>query len=561
MSFKLYEYWVGVFFAEFEMDRRSWLWRRKSLEKSPGETESSGSISSHSERFSDDQAYSNHNTRSPEVTSKATASNEELNDSIKTLTEKLEAAHLNISAKEDLVKQHAKVAEEAVSGWEKAENEVFALKQQLEAVTQKWSSVEDRVIHLDGALKECLRQLRQEREEQEHKIHEAIAMQTLEWESTKSELENRLIELQSQLQPAKDKALSSFDIDLRAKLEAAEKENSYLKLELFSSAEELELRTIERDLSTQAAETASKQHLDSVKKVAKLENECRWLKVMARKEVENNTWRMSELESNEGEPNQYESSGFALTSEQANFKNVKARGTNLMAPLLDMSLMDDFLEMERLAALPETGGENIAISDQSNGGNIALRAELEIMSNRISELEEKLVKVEAEKNELEMALTEHKDQLSTLRNCLVMENEARGAAEVELEATNLKKEVVESRLEVVDSELKTMLMRICGLEEEIQKERAFSGETMSNCRKLEEEICRLQHETDLRKAAHSCRELKEKQDKELAVAASKFAECQKTIASLGQQLKSLASLEDFLIESEKPWKISKEEPH
>ena len=37
------------------MDRRSWLWRRKSSEKSPGETESSGSISSHSERFSDDQ--------------------------------------------------------------------------------------------------------------------------------------------------------------------------------------------------------------------------------------------------------------------------------------------------------------------------------------------------------------------------------------------------------------------------------------------------------------------------------------------------------------------------
>jgi hypothetical protein len=41
-----------------EMDRRSWLWRRKSSEKSPGETESSGSISSHSERFSDDQVGS-----------------------------------------------------------------------------------------------------------------------------------------------------------------------------------------------------------------------------------------------------------------------------------------------------------------------------------------------------------------------------------------------------------------------------------------------------------------------------------------------------------------------
>lgn len=44
-----------IVLLEEEMDRRSWLWRRKSSEKSPGETESSGSISSHSERFSDDQ--------------------------------------------------------------------------------------------------------------------------------------------------------------------------------------------------------------------------------------------------------------------------------------------------------------------------------------------------------------------------------------------------------------------------------------------------------------------------------------------------------------------------
>lgn len=41
-----------------------------------------------------------------------------------------------------------------------------------------------------------------------------------------------------------------------------------------------------------------------------------------------------------------------------------------------------------------------------------------------------------------------------------------------------------------------------------------------------------------------------KQAQELAAAASKFAECQKTIASLGQKLKSLASLEDFLVDSD-----------
>lgn len=41
------------------------------------------------------------------------------------------------------------------------------------------------------------------------------------------------------------------------------------------------------------------------------------------------------------------------------------------------------------------------------------------------------------------------------------------------------------------------------------------------------------------------------QEKELAVAAEKLAECQKTIASLGQQLKSLTAIDDFMLEAEK----------
>lgn len=60
------------------------------------------------------KAYATQTTPSPEVMSKA-ASNEEATE-VKILTEKLSAALLKISAKEDLVQQHAKVAEEAISG-------------------------------------------------------------------------------------------------------------------------------------------------------------------------------------------------------------------------------------------------------------------------------------------------------------------------------------------------------------------------------------------------------------------------------------------------------------
>lgn len=62
------------------------------------------------------KAYATQSTQSPEVMSKAAPNDEDVNESVKTLKDKLSDALLNISVKDDLVKQHAKVAEEAVSG-------------------------------------------------------------------------------------------------------------------------------------------------------------------------------------------------------------------------------------------------------------------------------------------------------------------------------------------------------------------------------------------------------------------------------------------------------------
>ncbi|KAK2656377.1 hypothetical protein Ddye_009429 [Dipteronia dyeriana] len=628
------------------MDRRSWLWRRKSSEKSPGETESSGSISSLSERFSDDQAYPTHSSQSPEVTSKAVTADEEASDNVKTLAEKLSAALLNISAKEDLVKQHAKVAEEAVSGWEKAENEVSTLKQQLEAAGQKNSALEDRVGHLDGALKECVRQLRQAREEQEQKIQEAVTKKTRKWESTKSELENQLVDLQKQLQTAKTEAAASVGLDLNSKLKAAEKDNSALKLELLSRIEELEIRIIERDLSTQAAETASKQHLESVKKLAKLEAECRRLKAVARKAspmsdhksftassiyvesftdsqsdigerlqaVENDTNKMSGLETNECEPSRSDSWTSAVITELDQFKNEKALVRNYMVPSVEINLMDDFLEMEKLAALPNTESGSLEVglvSDQQNAGESTRKDKLEIMVHMNAELKKKLEKTETNKAELETALAESEKQLETLQNWvkyseqklfelktqLALANDSKQAVEEEMKAANAakevavsqlriveaerktqlalaiksrqaveeevkianeKKEVAESQLRVLEAQMKTLHAKVASLEEEVEKERTLSDKNFTVCQKLKEELskmkheAKLQHEANLQRLSNSNGELKLKQEKELAGAAIKFAECQKTIASLGQQLRSLATLDDFLIDSDKP---------
>ncbi|XP_058227017.1 filament-like plant protein isoform X3 [Rhododendron vialii] len=578
------------------MDRRSWLWRRKSSEKSPGETESSGS--SHSERFYDDQACSNHHsqspesshhTQSPEVTSRAapneeehngvkalteklsaaneeehndsTANEEERNDSVKTLaeklsaaneeehndsvknlTEKLSAALLNIRAKEDLVKQNAKVAEEAVSGWEKAESEALALKQQLEAATQKNTALEDRVGHLDGALKECLRELRQARGDQEHKIHEAVAKKTHEWEYTKSNLKIQLVELQSQVQASKG---------------------------------ELEIMIIERDLSTKAAEIASKQHLESIKKVAKLESEIRRLKAVARKApvlsdhksvsassvcVESFTDSLSESGL---EPNEFDSLASALIVELDQFKNDNAIGQNLMVSSVEINLMDDFLEMERLAALPEI--ENGSCPHE---GESPSKTEFEAMIIRIAEMEEKLEKMETEKVELELALTECQDQLKAsrdqlvqaevklveLQTCLVMANETRSAVDMKLESAIAKRESAELQLLEVKGEIQTLLSKVSCLEVEVRKEKVLSEEAAVKCRKLEDEILGMKREVDIRNAAMFNGDWKIKQEEELAAAAAKFAECQKTISFIGRQLKSLATMDDFLTYAEKPQK-------
>ncbi|CAE5966201.1 unnamed protein product [Arabidopsis arenosa] len=615
------------------MDRRSWLWRRKSSEKSPGETESTGSVSSHSERFSDDQR-----SQSPELISKPVTREEEATADIKILTERLSAALLNVSLKEDLAKQHAKVAEEAVSGWEKAENEAAALKQQLDASTSKVSALEDRNSHLDSALKECVRQLWQGREEQNQKIEEAINNKCKEWETKKSQLEARIEELQTR----QDVTTASVHEDLYPKLEALEKENSSLKLQLLSKAEEVKIRTIERDLSTQAAEFASKQQLEGIKKLTKLEAECRKLRVMVRRSDNS-----SELKSSIDNQSDY-SGRVSFSDNEMQSPSERTIGKTSMAPSVDIGLMDDFLEMEKLAALPhsEPGrkkSENNKDLENSNAQSNQLKHELKTSLHRISELEEKVEMVEVEKLQLEMALNGSKEQiealqsrlkeiegklsemkkleaeneelelllgesgkqiqdlqrqlnkaqvnmseletrraeklelticlngtkkqletsqnrlketerkLTELQTLLHLTKDAKEAAEDGVKAANEKTEAVESRLRDVEAEAESLTLKIKSLEDVTEKERDLSAKHISKCNELQDEISKLkqelEHHQETEPEPNHMKGFELKQEKELAVAASKFAECQRTIASLGQRLQSLATLEDFLIES------------
>lgn len=108
---------------------------------------------------------------------------QKLNEDVEDLNEKLSVANEEIVTKEALVKQHSKVAEDAVSGWEKADAEALALKNTLESVTLSKLTAEDRAAHLDGALKECMRQIRNLKKDHEVKLHDVALSKTKQIEN------------------------------------------------------------------------------------------------------------------------------------------------------------------------------------------------------------------------------------------------------------------------------------------------------------------------------------------------------------------------------------------
>ncbi|XP_024009026.1 filament-like plant protein 1 isoform X2 [Eutrema salsugineum] len=400
--------------------------KRESSERSFGETES---VSSQSEKDSEIQPESTIESHDDgkqsveEVSLEVETETEDLKDSMRTLTEKLSAALANVSAKDELVKQHVKVAEEAVAGWEKAENEAVELKEKLEAADDKNRVLEDRVSHLDGALKECVRQLRQAKDEQEQRIQDAVTERTQELQSSKTSLVNQILEA----------ATKSEELSQMA--ESVAKENVMLRHELLARCEELEIRTIERDLSTQAAETASKLQLDSIKKVAKLEAECRKLRMLAKSSSSFNDHRSTDSHSDGGERMDASCSESWTSSTLIEKRSLQGTSSSI-----EVDLMGDFLEMERLVALPETPDGNGKSGPESVTEENLLAAEIEVLTCRNKELEEKLGKLEAERDELVKC---EREVVSTLR----FELEAIVCDKVELENKLEKLEAEKDRLE------------------------------------------------------------------------------------------------------------------
>ncbi|CAO2817757.1 unnamed protein product [Amaranthus hypochondriacus] len=319
------------------MERRSWPWKKKPSDKSAAEKvihtlDSAAAASAESQADKDKHKKSNYvqisiesynhlsglenqvkiyeeQAKVYEEQAKAYENQvKTMEDEINELNEKVSTANSEITTKEELVKQHAKVAEEAVSGWEKAEAEALSLKNHLETVTLAKLSVEDRAAHLDGALKECMRQIRNLKEENEQKLQDVTLTKNKLYDRMKHELETKMASLDQELMRAEaesaalsrslqersnmlirvneEKSKAEAEIELlKSNVESCEREINSLKYELHIVSKELEIRNEEKNMSVKSAEVSNKQQMESVKKIAKLEAECQRLRGLVRKKL------------------------------------------------------------------------------------------------------------------------------------------------------------------------------------------------------------------------------------------------------------------------------------
>lgn len=182
------------------------------------------------------------------------------------------------------------------------------MKNHLESVTLAKLTAEDRASHLDGALKECMRQIRNLKEEHEQKLQEVVVTRTKQWDKIKLELEAKIGNFEQELRRSasdnaalsrslhersnilikinEEKSQAEAEIELlNSNVESCQKEINSLKYELHVVAKELEIRNEEKNMSMRTAEVANKQHMEGVKKIVKLEAECQRLRGLVRKKL------------------------------------------------------------------------------------------------------------------------------------------------------------------------------------------------------------------------------------------------------------------------------------
>uniref|UniRef100_J3N6C6 Filament-like plant protein n=1 Tax=Oryza brachyantha TaxID=4533 RepID=J3N6C6_ORYBR len=267
-------------------------------------------------------------------------------------------------------------------------------------------------------------------------------------------------------------------------------------MELFMLSKDLKRLSLERDLSNEAAETASKQHLESVKKIARVEAECLKLRHLTRKTylandsrpVPNNASMESLTDSHsdsgehmlavDSEMRNSDSWASALIAELDQFKNSSPSSRDVVNNPVEIDLMDDFLEMEKLAALPEiervsSSFEAETDSDQAVAIDRVSKVETEALKSQVIDLQSKVEKIEAEKRDLEMALSEARIQLDTSCDALMAANNKLAELQLQFNLANESKIAALGQADRLDAERESLALQLESKSIEVEKLQAI----------------------------------------------------------------------------------------
>ncbi|XP_050906791.1 filament-like plant protein 7 isoform X2 [Lathyrus oleraceus] len=287
------------------------------------------------------------------------------------------------------MKKQTKIVQEAVSGWEKAEAEMLSMKEHLEESIHQELVYEERVVYLDCTLKECMQQLNFVREEQERRIYDALTKASIEFDKSRIVLEEQLSETGKRLAKTviensylnksiivKDNLIEDMERQLieaeadrdalMIQLESVEKDNASLKYEARLLQKELDTRNEVQFSRVMLPRKASKpleleSEIDSKGQVA-LEKPRSNLELQELSSVS-----VSEI-GNDDDASCTESSASALISESEYFRSPKQQESlscKSFGPS-DINLMDDFIEMEKLAVVTVEKIEDQSTFDSGN---------------------------------------------------------------------------------------------------------------------------------------------------------------------------------------------------
>ncbi|KAI4298476.1 hypothetical protein L6164_032030 [Bauhinia variegata] len=271
------------------MNHKPWPWRKRSLEKTILAVE---------------KAANPLRTIGPQVDKFSTDKQTLLEESSRSLNEKLASVLFDCHGADDPSSKQTQNSQEEITGKDKAKEETGSNEKKAKEDLGKEASAEG-VTPSDATL-QVSQQSVCVQEEQERRACDTVARISEEHEKIQNKLEEKLRKKSEKLDRlttensrlskallAKEKSLEALlkskrhrDAEfstLMARLDSTEKENAFLRYEFHMIEKELEIRKEEMGYSHQYADALRKQHLESIQKVSKLEAECQRLHLLVQK--------------------------------------------------------------------------------------------------------------------------------------------------------------------------------------------------------------------------------------------------------------------------------------